>query len=386
MLIKNGYLPGVGVRDIAIEDGVIAESTSDGQTLDATGLVVIPGFVDTHRHLVQAPLRGIGPDMNLEHYLTNVLSRMRFTEEEAHNAILLGAAEALNAGITTIIDWSTAAIPSQVSLAALEASGIRAVFAHNNVDDEADIRKHAGRQGLVTTALAPLGLDYLSIEDTERHLALARELGLLTSMHIGGRRPGGIEAMRHLLGPDLHFLHGNRSSDDEIKMIIDSGSALTVTTIVESLMGHGSPAYDRIVKAGGKPALGVDVVVNNRPDMFSEMLATLCHERRIDQTIPARDMLTAATVNGAKALRLDTGEIKPGKRADLVLLDGLQHLLGTPEVEGAIVTTLGPENVHTVLVDGRIVKQDGVLRHHDLAALRAKTNHLAKGVLTPESS
>ncbi len=384
MLIKNGYLPGVGVQDIAIEDGAIAESTSDDQTLDATGLVVIPGFVDTHRHMVQAPLRGIGPDMTLAHYLSNVLGRMRFTEEDAHNAILLSAAEALDAGITTIIDWSTAAIPSEVSLAALEASGIRAVFAHNNVDDEADIRKHAGREGLVTTALAPLGQDY--VNDTEKHIRLARELGMLTSMHVGGQRPGGVESIRHLLGPDLHFVHGNKSSDDEIKMIVDSGSALTVTTIVESLMGHGSPAYSRIVKAGGRPALGVDVVINNRPDMFSEMLATLCHERRIDQDIPARDMLTAATVNGAKALRLNTGEIKPGKRADLVLLDGLQHLLGTPEVEGAIVTALGPENVHTVLVDGRIVKQDGVLRHHDLAALRAKTNHLARPVLTPESS
>lgn len=384
MLIKNGYLAGLGVQDVLIKDGVIAAIGAvgdDPEVIDAEGLVVIPGFVDTHRHLAQSGLRGIGPDMTLAYYLSDLLQRMQFSVEEAAQSILFGAVEALNAGVTTILDWSVASIPAEVSIDALTESGIRAVFGHNNVDDERDIRRHADRKGLVTTALAPLGPDYLSIEDTTRHINLARELGLVTSTHVGGQKPGGVAALRDLLGPDIHLVHGNRNTDDEIKMIVDSGATLTVTTIVESMMGHGNPAYSRITQAGGKPALGVDVVIGNRPDMFSEMQATLWYERASDAKIAAADLLQAATRNGAEALKLNTGELAPGRQADLVLLDGLQHLLGTSAIEGAIVTTLGPENVRTVLVDGKIVKQDGVLRDHDLEALRAQTKHLAARVL-----
>jgi 5-methylthioadenosine/S-adenosylhomocysteine deaminase len=384
VLIKNGYLAGLGVKDVLIKDGVIAaigSTEDDTEVLDADGLVMIPGFVDTHRHLVQSALRGLGADMTLDYYLSEVVGRLQFSAEEAGNSILLGAAEALNAGVTTILDWSVGAIPAEVSIDALTESGIRAVFGQGNVDDEPDVRRHADRKGLVTTALAPLGPDYLSIEDTIRQINLARDLGLVSSIHVGGQKPGGVAALRDVLGPDLHFVHGNRITDDEIKMIVDSGATLTVTAVAESMMGHGKPAYGRIVQAGGKPALGVDVVVNNRPDLFSEMQATLWHERVNDAKIAAADLLEAATKTGAEALKLNTGELSVGRRADLVLLDGLQHLLGTSAVEGGIVSTLGPENVRTVLVDGRIVKQDGVLRDHDLDTLRAQTRHLAARVL-----
>jgi 5-methylthioadenosine/S-adenosylhomocysteine deaminase len=165
-------------------------------------------------------------------------------------------------------------------------------------------------------------------------------------------------------------------------MIADSGAGLTVSTIVESLMGHGDTAYGRFKAAGGNPALGVDVVINNRPDLFSEMQATLWRER-VKAPFPARDLLKAATVDGARAIgRDDIGELEVGKRADIVLLDGLEHLVGVhDDIEGAIVTGLGPENVRTVLVDGKVVKRDGVLTDHDLRTLREATRGLAGRVL-----
>jgi 5-methylthioadenosine/S-adenosylhomocysteine deaminase len=385
VLIKNAHIPSVGTRDIQIDEGTITkiEPSLDGEAgIDAKNLVAIPGFVDTHRHLVQTPLRGIGPDMTLQEYLADLLGRIstRLTPEDAKHSILLGAVEALDAGITTILDWSSAAIPAEITLEALHQAGIRAVFAHGNPGDDRDVRKHADQKGLVTTALAPGGPDYVSIEDTTRHINLARELGLLASIHIGGRQSGGIKMLHeaNLLGPDLHFSHGNRTTDDELKMIADSGAGLTISTIVESMMGHGAPAYDRFQAQGGSPALGVDVVVNNRPDMFSEMQATLWHKR----PAKAGELLKAATTNGAKAIgRNETGELKVGKRADIVLLDGLEHLLATKtDIEGAIVATLSTENVRTVLVDGEVVKRDGVLTRHDLKALREATRDIAARV------
>src|SRR5690348_16396343 len=105
MLIKNAHVPGRGVRDIQVDNGAITaiESTLDGPVdVDASGLVAVPGFVDTHRHVVQAALRGVAPDMPLREYFTAVLGRIAetYTEQDTRDSILLGAAEALNAGIT----------------------------------------------------------------------------------------------------------------------------------------------------------------------------------------------------------------------------------------------------------------------------------------------
>lgn len=386
MVIKNAHIPGLGTRDIRVADGAIAaiESTLDGPAdIEATSLVAIPGFVDTHRHVVQAPLRGIGPDMALEYYLTNVLGAIgeRFTEEDTEAAIMLGAVEALDAGVTTVFDWArTAAGPT---IETYQRTGLRAVVAHDP-GNEPDLRKYAGLTGLVTTAAAPLGVDYVSLEDTKRNLELARELGLVTSLHIGGRRGGGVAALHEagLLRPDLHFVHGNKLSDDELRMIVDSGGSLTVSTVIESLMGHGPTMYGRFRAVGGSPALGVDVVVNNRPEMFSEMQSTLWSER-VKAPFPARDLLRSATIDGARAVGLaEVGELKVGYRADIVLLDGLEHLLGgQADIAGAVVTSLGVENVRTVLVDGEIVKRDGTLVDHDLSELRAATRELAAKVL-----
>ncbi|TCO62434.1 amidohydrolase family protein [Actinocrispum wychmicini] len=387
MLIKNAYLPGQGARDIRIERGTITaiESTLDGPAdLDATNLVAIPGFVDTHRHMVQSPLRGLAPDMPLAAYFTEIISRMdRYTEEDIHNAILLGAAEAIDAGVTTVLDW--AGTPAALTIETYSQAGIRAVFANSNTENDQDIRKYAGLTGRVTTALAPLGPDFMSLEDTKQRLKLARELGLMSSMHIGGTKPGGVAALHEagLLGPDLHFVHGNRLTDDELRMIADTGSSLTVSTVVESLMGHGETAYNRFRAAGGTPALGVDVVINNRPDLFTEMQSTLWRER-LKTPFPAKDLLKSATQDGAKAIGLPTtGHLTPGNHADIVLLNGLEHLLNTPaDLAGAIVTSLGTENVQTVLVDGEIQKLNGNLVNHSLTELRTKTRAIAAKLLT----
>jgi 5-methylthioadenosine/S-adenosylhomocysteine deaminase len=396
LVIKGGYVLGAGIADVAVEDGAIT-AIGPGLTgttvIDARGHVVAPGFVDTHRHVAQAPLRGIGADMTLADYLANVVGRLGFSSvEEARSSVLLGAAEAVDCGVTTVLDWSSVSSPAQipVALEALAQSGIRAVFGHSNPDDEADVRKHADRSGLVTTALAPVGPDYRSIEDTARHIRLARELGLISSIHVGG---GPHNATSHsvrrlhsagLLGPDLHFVHGNMLDDDELRMIVDSGASLTVTPVVEPMMGHGSLAYGRFAAAGGAPALGVDVVINNRPDMFSEMQTALVLERP-HGLVAARDLLRAATIDGARAIGLgdQVGSLEVGKRADIVLLDGLDHLFGAPAetIEGAVATSVGTENVRTVMVDGRVLKRDGVLIDHDLHELREATRAVTQRVL-----
>lgn len=409
MVIKDGYVLGVdasAVADVLVDDGVIVEvgaglDTTGADVIDARDMVVAPGFVDAHRHIAVTPLRGVGADMTLGYYLSDVLGPLgtRYGVEDLGIGVLLGAVEALDAGVTTVFDWSNASqTPERTDavVASLETSGIRAVFAHANPDNATDVRRHADRRGLVTTAVASHGPDALSMEDATRHIRLARELGLLTSMHVGGGLRGAqartIHRMREagLLGPDLLFSHGNMIGDDEIRMLADSGSRLVVSPVSESMMGHGDLAYGRFVAAGGRPALGVDVVVNSGPGMAEQMRATLWHERARSGADPAKvspaagDLLRAATINGAEAVGLGdlVGSIAVGKRADLVLLDGLAHLLDWHDgVEGAVVSTLGTAEVRTVLVDGRVVKRDGELVNHDLRALRSATRGIARRIL-----
>ncbi|ONI81022.1 hypothetical protein ALI144C_20890 [Actinosynnema sp. ALI-1.44] len=387
VVFKRGYVLGTGIADLVIENGIIAAIGRDltsKRAINAAGKLIAPGFVDTHQHMTQAPLRGFGADMTLGHYLTEVVHHIgaSLSTEDVRTSVRLAAAEAMNAGVTTVLDWSGVSDQkqSEVAFEALNETGLRVVFGHSNPDA---MHPQAG-------AVASLGPDYLSIDDTARHIATARNLGLITSMHVGGQKGGGVRLLHEagLLGPDLHFVHGNRLEDDEFTMLVDAGSTLTVTPVTELMMGHGALAYRRFAEAGGEPALGVDVQINNGPDMFSEMLNCLTHER-IHGELPARDMLRAATVNGAKAIGLgDTiGSLEVGKRADIIMLTGLEHLFDEdPAVlEGAVATSVGVQDVHTVLIDGVLVKHEGHLVDHDLRELRELVVEIAHRTLAAAS-
>nr|CTQ95808.1 hypothetical protein [Kibdelosporangium sp. MJ126-NF4] len=388
VVFKRGYVLGTGIADLVIENGVIQAIGTDltsKRAINAAGKLLAPGFVDTHRHMAQAPLRGFGPDMTLAHYLTNVVSHIgrSMSLSDVQTSVRLAAAEAMNAGVTTVLDWSTVSDPKQADAAfdALADTGLRVVFGHSNPD-----AMHPGAE-----AVASLGPDYLSVEDTARHIKVARDRGLITSMHVGGQRGGSVRQLREagLLGPDLHFVHGNLLEDDEFKMLVDAGSTLTVTPVTELMMGHGGLAYRRFADAGGEPALGVDVQISGGPDMFSEMLTCLTYERT-HGPLPARDVLRAATINGAKAIGLGdrVGSLEVGKRADIIMLSGLEHLFGEdPAVlEGAVATSVGTEDVHTVLIDGVLVKNEGVLVDHDLRELRELTVEIAHRTLAAATS
>jgi len=393
LLIKGGYVASGHRADILVDHGEIitvgATAVTDAtEVIDADGLVVVPGFVDGHRHVWQAPLRGIGADMTLSEYLTAVLGRAlnSYGPRDVYHAVLLGAAEALNAGITTVFDWSNATLTPQHTDAVLEAyttSGIRAVVAHGNPDDKRDVQRLAALHGRVTGALAILGTDYGPWDEAVRQIELGRQLGLVVSMHAGGGHGSPLRRMDQagLLGPHLQLVHMNNMTDDDAKLLIDNGVGVIVTPVVEATMGHGASCFSRFADAGGRAGLGTDVVVNAPADLFEPMRDTLrSHRAHTGTMYPASAILAAATIDSARAMGIGdlVGTVAAGKRADLVLLDGLTHLLGSGDLTGAVVTTLGPADIHTVIVDGRVVKRDGRLLHLDLAQLRRWTAELAQ--------
>ena len=126
--------------DVLVEDGKIVEvgrglEVADAEEIDATGMIVMPGFVDTHRHTWQTPVRGVLPCCTLDHYFAVMLGSVggHYRPEDVHIGNYAGALEALNGGITTLLDWShinNTPDHSDAAIQGLKDAGIRAIYAH----------------------------------------------------------------------------------------------------------------------------------------------------------------------------------------------------------------------------------------------------------------
>ncbi|GGS66912.1 TRZ/ATZ family hydrolase [Planobispora rosea] len=369
-----------------VEPEASAESPANGapdvRVLDATGMIVLPGFVDTHRHVWQSVLRSIAADMTLGGYLDLVLGRLTpaFRPEDVYAANLWGALEALDAGITTVHDWSHIQLTPEHTDAAIQGlreSGIRAVFAyaHPRSDDAArredEVRRIAallGSSDLVTPGLAAWGPVYGSAAGAGADWRLARELGLRISLHATGT--GAVERLHAagLLGPDVMVVHGNGFTDEAVKLLAAGGGVASVTPAVEMQMGFGAPETGRFRAAGIPTGLGIDTVTNVPGDMFAAMRAAFAADRLGGGTLTVADVLRTATIEGAAVLGMDDriGSLRPGKQADLVLLrTDRPGLAPVHDPVGAVVTAAGVGDVDTVLVTGRIVKYAGRLLHAD---------------------
>ncbi|GAA5156847.1 amidohydrolase family protein [Pseudonocardia eucalypti] len=428
MLVRNGWLltmdpdgTELPAGDVLIEDGVITTVGQDlaapagTEVLDATGMLVLPGLVDTHRHTWQTPVRHLGAQWSLPDYLRELLfgSGRRFRPEDVYAGTLLGALTALDAGITTVVDWSHIQLSpahSDASVAALRDAGVRAVFAHcGPIGAEppaeagphpADLRRVrtellADDQALVTAAMGARGPDFTGIETTAADFGLARELGIPITAHVASGPAGphqrGIRAMADagLLGPDLTVVHATGASAEDLKMLADHGCTVSISPQIELTMPRlGSRVVLReLLAAGIRPGLSVDSEAAAAGDLFTQMRFALAAHRAAtpdgEPPLPAADVLRMATVDGARTAGLAdrVGSIEPGKAADLALLRtdsvGLAPLRAAAD---AVVLAAHPGMVDTVLVAGRVVKRGGRLCA-DTARARALATATAEHVL-----
>jgi len=417
-LLRAGHVismdPAVGDLprgDVLIEDGKIAavgpEISADAEVLDMTGRIVIPGFVDTHRHTWEASIRGVAPDATLDDYFVDILDTFAplYTPEDVYAANLAGALECLNAGITTLVDWShinnTPEHPD-AAIQALAETGIRAQYAYGSANTSLadywfeskiaipgdDVRRvrakyFASDDGLLTMALATRGPGFCVNDVVTAEWALARELGIPITVHVAmGRLAGRFGMVKQLndlglLGPDTTYIHCCYFSEEEWRMVADSGGTVSIAPQVETQMGHGWPPVMKAIEHGLRPSLSIDVVTTVPGDMFTQIRAAFGAERarvnaeswQADVPVPdtmltARQMLGIATANGAHVAGLEhrTGSLTPGKRADVVALDATA-LNVAPVHDAAAAVTLSADvsNVELVVVDGVIRKRDGRL-------------------------
>ncbi len=436
-LIRNATVisvdPAIGTlprADILIEgERILAVGpdlgVGDADVIDGVGRIALPGLIDAHRHLWMTLMRGTVSDGTWSSYLVETFwgRRNLFTAEDHHAATLAGCCEALEAGVTTLLDFhdaSTAPGAADACIDALEESGIRAVFAYGlegapelpdgrpagvvdlcpsqpwHRDEATALRRGrlASDDRRVTMGITVRNLDRLPWSCTEEDLGLARALGVrTTTTHAGsGALSGGASwiaglARHGLLGPDLLLSHGQSFSGDELDLLASAGVKIVVSA--ESEMGQGGdPVTWRALQHGVTVAIGADSVGSVSGDLFRHMQITLKAARGsrnrlldaqgiapTDVATTAADMLEIATMGGARALRMEDriGSLTPGKQADVILLarDRIGMNSGASPEQVAVLQANGAD-VETVLVAGCPRKRDGRLVGVDTAALGAR--------------
>jgi 5-methylthioadenosine/S-adenosylhomocysteine deaminase len=394
--------------DVLIEgDRIVAvgRGLSNGQVnvIDATGMIVMPGFIDTHRHIWEGLLRNIGTDVPLEgrsSYISYVLHKLApaYRPEDAYIGDLISALGAIDAGITTLLDWSHiqgSPAHTDAVIQALKDSGLRAVFAYGfpwwgkweerqpSWFVRAATEYFSTKDQMLTLALAAPGPEFTDFEVSRDHWKLAREAGARITTHVGVGsygQDGKVQEMGEagLLGPDTTYIHCTTLNDTEIQMIVDSGGTVSLASPVEMMMGHGMPPIQKFLDRGLRPSLSVDVETNVPADMFNQMRSVLALQRAMATThgkspITHAEVLACATIDGAKANGLDakTGSLTPGKQADLILLR-TDRMNVTPlnDPVTAVVAGMDTGNVDTVMIAGRVMKRHGKLLHVDWAAVK----------------
>ncbi len=414
-LIKGGIVlsldPQIGDvvgGDVLIDGEKIVEvgpelEAADADVIDAAGMIVMPGFVDTHRHIWEGLLRNIGTDVPLEgrtSYISFVLHKLApaFRPEDAYVGNLVSALGAIDAGVTTLLDWSHiqgSPAHTDAVIQALNDSGMRAVFAYGfpwwgkweerqpSWFVRAATEHFSTKDQMLTLALAAPGPEFTDFEVTRDHWKLAREADARISTHVGVGTyglDGKVQAFGEagLLGPDTTYIHCTTLNDTEIQMIVDTGGTVSLASPVEMMMGHGMPPIQKFLDRGLPPSLSVDVETNVPNDMFNQMRSVLALQRtqaaaQGKAPMTAKDVLAWATRDGAKANGLDAkvGTLTPGKHADIILLR-TDRMNVTPlnDPATAVVTGMDTGNVDTVLIAGRVMKRHGELQHVDWPSVR----------------
>jgi cytosine/adenosine deaminase-related metal-dependent hydrolase len=431
-LITNGTIltlaadsvPLVG-HDILIEGARIVEigpsiDATDIETrIDATGTYVMPGLVNAHIHTWQTGLRGLATDWTGTNYFRAMHAGLAnfFTPDDIRIANQVGAINQINNGVTTMVDWhhnNPTPDHSDAAIDGLEDAGIRALFLHGSAKpDPKPGQKHFSevpmsrlevdrlRKGrlsnddaLVTMGLAILGPQMSVEEVTLADLTLARDHGLVVSIHHSGAKMYAPEAYRKaaragLIDHRVNIVHGNELTDPDLDVLVDHGASFTVTAEIEMQISYGDMISGRLHTRGVPFSIGTDIESAYAPDMFACARITLQAERHLTNMrmmaetgerphpvpLTVREALHWATGEGARAIGLGqrTGSLETGKQADLILVRANDlNLSGAFDPYNAIVGFAHPGNVDTVMVAGRVLKRAGRMLRDDLPALQAK--------------
>ncbi|HET8526199.1 MAG TPA: amidohydrolase family protein [Actinomycetota bacterium] len=391
VLLAGGCVLTLGARtpnhrqaDVLIDDGVIAEvgpsiRVRDAEQVDATDTIVMPGFVDTHRHAWTSLFRNAGEREANADPAEGVHNG--YTADDVFAATLIGLLGAAEAGITTVVDWSHAGDDLALAEAALRAhedARLRTVFVHTGGGRGLGehVARLTGSAGPTTSiAFGTVSPGAAELDAAARDWTAARELGLRIHVHVGSN---GLSAAAGsgMLGDDVTVVHGSPLEPPDVDAVASSGAAISIAPVSEMAGGHGAPPIQRLVDADVRPGLAVDDERVAPGDLFAQMRAAISMQHAtvfdlklagkggVPKLMTTRNVIRFATSDGARAagLRGVSGSLEAGMRADvLVLRADRPNIFPVNDPIGAVVWGMDTSNVDWVFVGGRALMRGGVL-------------------------
>jgi 5-methylthioadenosine/S-adenosylhomocysteine deaminase len=389
--------------------------SSSGERIDASGMLVIPGLVNTHGHVPMSLLRGIADDLKLMEWLNDYIfpaEAKNVDEEFCYWGTLLSAIEMARSGTTTFTDMYY--FEEDIARAADEA-GLRAVLGQTIIGfpapdyatpeetlkvTEAFVKKWKSHPRVIPS-VAPHALYTTDIEVVAKARELAVRYQVPFQMHAHEaveeddalRKKYGETAVtileeRGLLGSGMILHHSITLTDSDMALLAKRGVSVSHNPQSNMKGASGLARVPDLLKAGVVVGLGTDgPASNNNLDLFEEMdTAAKVHklERRDPTVLPAKEVFRLATLGGARALGLEKeiGSLEAGKRADLVLIDlNAPELTPMYDVYSHLVYAIKGANVRTVVVDGRVVVRDRDVTTLDEEKVMARARLIQERIL-----
>jgi cytosine/adenosine deaminase-related metal-dependent hydrolase len=390
--------------DLLVIDGEIhavgrsLPSPAGCEVIDVRGSIVMPGLVDTHTHMWNGLWRSYaesgGPETT--YGALGVAMGPLFTPQDSYRSVRAAALEMLTCGVTTTHNWAHNIITPEhadAEIQALRDVGIRHRFSYGyhwtlgqtetmNLDDVRRVHdewtgsmtqvglalRNDTTQGKASVSFGPLSV---SPELLVQEATFAREHGIPLTMHI--RNPGPAEYFieRGYIAPDCLVVHGYHWRDATLwQRLAEAGARLSVSPYTAMILNSELVPLGLMLDAGVPTGLSFDHMnESGSADMFRLMQLTVVNESlRVGAPLPWRTAVRLATIDGARLLGLEdvTGSLAPGKRADVLVLDG-RRLTMAPvhDLAMTVACSASPAAVSLVLVDGEVVVRDGALTRYD---------------------
>ncbi len=438
IIIEGGFVIPVRPRGKIIRDGAVVVEDDrivfvgkrdeakrkyhSDTVIKAHRHVIIPGLVNAHNHLFQSILKNIGIDMELVTWLRTSIhpTLASFTDEDFYVAAKWGLIENIKSGVTSIIENHYGPRGHEAVIKALIESGLRAVLARGiyevnvlidmlrETPEEALshvenlVKKYHGKEnGRIMIAVAPMHPYNASKELLLKAKELSDKYDIIYHTHTAeSKKDQELVVQLHgktdvtllyelgILGPRYHAVHAVNVSPQEVKYIAETGAHVIHNPESNMYLGSGIAPIPDYLKAGANVALGTDGAgSNNNNDMIEAMrFAVLLHRaaRSHPSIITAWDALEMATINGAKALGLEKeiGSLEPGKKADITIIRlDAPHTAPVHDPLGAIVYCATAQDVDTVIVDGKIIMENRVVKVFDEEKVKEEAEKTAQRIL-----
>src|SRR5580704_7396504 len=397
LMTMDGALGDVAGGSIHVRNGEIIAVGKDvkggGQKIDGAGLIVMPGLVETHWHMWNTIFRSFAGDRQEDGYFPTVA---RFGQQMSPDDIFastrLSAAEAINSGMTFVHSWchnARSQAHAEADIRALAEIGIRGRHScgwpqglpdtqsadQGPIESLAKDWKRWSNEDLLTLGMAWRGqfrAGPIKPEVYQPEFDNARKLGLPITVHVASARKAvnQIEPLykANLMGKDVQLIHTLSASAEELDMIKHSGSPVSVSPGSELRIGYGYPQISEMLAKGVPLGISVDTsALTGSSNLFGVLKLARDSENAKAESefkMTARKALELGTIEGARSMGMDDkiGSLKPGTRADLIAISpNALNMAVVTDPAHLVLEAASPENVDTVVVDGRFLKRGGKL-------------------------